>query len=72
MCQLMHGETFDFDCWGNPGKFATMKLANGWRGVYVGSKGDQQWVKKAFAFEGSWVSKRVCFACKARQTKPEA
>ena len=70
LCQLMHGRTFEFDCWGAPTSSSTMGLANGWRAVYVGTKGDQQYIKKAFAFEGSWVSQRICFACKAcYQTK---
>ena len=65
LCQLLHGETFEFDCWGAPLAASSTPIGGGWKGIYVGTKGDQQYIKKAFAFEGSWVSDRVCFACKA-------
>ena len=66
LCQLMHGHTFEFDCWGSATASSSMEIASGWKAIYVGTKGDQQHIKKAFVFEGSWVSQHVCFSCKAR------
>ena len=40
-------------------------LANGWRGVWAGLKGDQVFVKKTLGLAKSWVSREVCIHCQA-------
>ena len=66
--QLAAGKTFGFDAWGKeiPGH-EPMVLAGGWRAIWSGMKGDQVYIKKALCLSTSWVSKEVCYHCKANQ-----
>ena len=62
----MLGETVPWDAWGHPlANASTRVLADGYRFVFAGMKGDQQYVKKALAFSTSWVSERMCYVCEA-------
>ena len=64
--QCMLGETVTWDAWGYPlANASTRVLADGWRFIFAGLKGDQQYVKKALAFSTSWVSERMCYVCEA-------
>ena len=63
--QLQRGRTLPFDPWGKLTGADESVIADGWRGVWVGTKGDQQYIKKCFCFESSWVSENVCHRCKA-------
>ena len=68
--QLQRGRTLPFDPWGKLITGASESvIADGWRGVWVGTKGDQQYIKKCFCFESSWVSENVCHRCKAQGFK---
>ena len=62
----MLGHTVTYDAWGHPINGATERtLADGYRFVFAGMRGDQQYIKKALAFSSSWVSDRMCYSCEA-------
>ena len=68
--QMQLGRLLPHDCWGEPLKGfepGSAVIADGWRAMWTGMKGDQAFLKKAFQLKGrSWVSRKVCFTCEAR------
>ena len=64
--QMSAGTLFEHDHWGNTTTpLVSGAIAGPWRACWVGTKGDQAFIKKSFKLSGSWVSKHVCYACKA-------
>ena len=62
----MLGHTVTYNAWGHTINGATERtLADGYRLVFSGMRGDQQYIKKALAFSSSWVSDRMCYSCEA-------
>ena len=60
------GRLFDHDHWGMTTTPSFRgAIAGRYRACWVGTKGDQAYIKKAFKLSGSCVSKTICHACKA-------
>ena len=64
--QMSAGRLFNHNHWGVTTTAAFPgPIAGRYRACWVGTKGDQAYLKKAFKLSGSWVSKNVCHACQA-------
>ena len=68
--QMQAGFCFDHDHWGVAATPSFCgPIAGRYRGIWVGTKGDQAYIKKAFCLSGSWVSKSTCYFCQAGPLK---
>ena len=69
LVELMSGRYMDKGPWGEPvpsrkgleGK----ELAQGWRAVLCAHRGDEKYLAKAYHVGVSWLSKQVCWTCRA-------
>lgn len=46
------------------------RICGPWKGIVVVHKGDEKYIHKAYGMTHSWISKFICFRCKAESQGP--